>query len=111
MFARVTTYELAEGRASESIAVFEPAVDRISELDGFVDGWFLVERDGLHAVTMTLWESLDAMERSRVTAAHARTEAARDVGAEVTSTYELEVGIRIGAASDRAAIIGETSST
>jgi heme-degrading monooxygenase HmoA len=111
MFARVTTYELTQGRASESIAVFEPAVGRVSELDGFVDGWFLVERDGLHAVTMTLWESLDAMERSRVTAAHARTEAARDVGAEVTSTYELEVGIHIGAASDRAAIIEETSST
>ena len=50
MFARVTTYELAEGRASESISVFEPAVDSVSELDGFVDGWFLVERDGLHAV-------------------------------------------------------------
>ena len=29
MFARVTTYELAEGRASESISVFEPAVDSV----------------------------------------------------------------------------------
>ena len=76
-----TTYELAEGRASESISVFEPAVDRISELEGFVDGYFLVERDGLHAVTMTLWESLDAMERSRVTASSARTDAARGASA------------------------------
>jgi heme-degrading monooxygenase HmoA len=110
MFARVTTYELAEGRASESIAVFEPAVERIRELDGFVDGWFLVERDGLHAVTMTLWESLDTMERSRVTAARTRTEAAHQVGAEVTSTYELEVGIHVGGAVDPAAV-GEARST
>ena len=104
MFARVTTYELAEGRASESIAVFEPAVDRVSELDGYVDGYFLVERDGLHAITMTLWESLETMERSRVTAARVRTEAAHDVGAEVTSSYELEVGIHTGGALDRSAI-------
>jgi heme-degrading monooxygenase HmoA len=94
MFARVTTYELEEGRASESIEAFEPAIDRVRELDGFVDAMFLVERDGRHAVTLTLWESLDALERSRVTASSARNEAAREVAAEVTSTYELEVGIR-----------------
>ena len=94
MFARVTTYELEEGRASEAIGAFEPAIDRVRELDGFVDALFLVERDGRHAVTMTLWESLDALERSRVTASSARNDSARAVDAEVTSTYELEVGIR-----------------
>ena len=94
MFARVTTYELEEGRASESIEAFEPAIDRVRELDGFVDALFLVERDGRHAVTLTLWDSLDALERSRVTASSARNEAAREVAADVTSTYELEVGIR-----------------
>ena len=94
MFARVTTYELEDGRASESIEAFEPAIDRVRELDGFVDALFLVERDGRHAVTMTLWDTLDALERSRVTASSARNESARAAGAEVTSTYELEVGIR-----------------
>jgi hypothetical protein len=49
-------------------------------------------------MTMTLWESLDAMERSRVAASSARTEAASLVAAEVTSTYELEVGIQARAA-------------
>ena len=94
MFARVTTYELDEARASESIDAFEPAIDRVRELDGFVEAMFLVERDGNHAITLTLWDSLDALERSRVTASSARNEAARGVSAEVTSTYELEVGIR-----------------
>ena len=97
MFARVTTYELEEGRASESIEAFEPAIARVRELDGFLDALFLVERDGRHAITMTLWESLDALERSRVTASRARNESAREVAAEVTSTYELEVGIRAAA--------------
>jgi heme-degrading monooxygenase HmoA len=96
MFARVTTYELAEGRASESITAFEPAIDRVRALDGLVDAYFLVERDGRHAITMTVWESLDAMERSRVSASNMRSEAAADAGAAVTSTYELEVGIHVG---------------
>jgi heme-degrading monooxygenase HmoA len=109
MFARVTTYELAEGRASEAIAVFEPAVDRIKELDGFVDGYFLVERDGLHAITMTLWESVDTMERSRVTASRTRSEAAQEVGAEVMSTYELEVAVSLGAGVRTA--VGDSSGT
>ena len=98
MFARVTTYELEEGRASESIDAFQPAIDRVRTLDGFVDGLFLVERDGRHAISMTLWETIDAMERSRVAASSARNEAASDAGAEAISTYELEVGIRAGAA-------------
>jgi heme-degrading monooxygenase HmoA len=103
MFARVTTYELAEGRASESIAAFAPAIDHVRTLDGLVDAYFLVERDGRHAITLTLWETLDAMERSRVAAATARTDAAHAVGADVTSTYELEVGIHAGASVEDAA--------
>ena len=97
MFARVTTYELEEGRASESIEAFEPAVEGLRDLDGFVDAYFLVERDGRHAVSLTLWETLDAMERSRVRASSARMQATQDAAAEVTSTYELEVGLHTGA--------------
>ena len=97
MFARLTTYDLDEGRASESATVFESAIDQIRGLDGFVDGYFMVERDGARAVTMTLWQSLDTLERSRVTASRVRTEAANEVGATVTSTYEYEVSLHAGA--------------
>jgi heme-degrading monooxygenase HmoA len=97
MFARLTTYDLDEGRASESASVFESAIDQIRDLDGFVDGYFMVDRDGGRAVTLTLWQSLDTMERSRVTASRARTEAANEVGATVTSTYEYDVTLHAGA--------------
>jgi heme-degrading monooxygenase HmoA len=103
MFARVTTYELAEGRASESITAFEPAMQHVRTHDGLVDAYFLVERDGRAAITMTLWESLHAMERSRVAASSARSEAAAEAGATVMSTYELEVGIHVG---DAAPLLG-----
>ena len=98
MFARVSTYELEEGRASEAMAAFEPAIDGIRQLDGFVEGFFLVERDGLKAMTVTLWESLDAMERSSIAATRVRSEAAAGAGATVTSSYEYEVGLHTGMA-------------
>ena len=100
MFARVSLYELDHGRASEATSAFEPAIEGIRELDGFVDGFFLVERDGLHAMTVTLWESLDAMERSRIAATRVRSEAAEEAGATVTSSSEYEVGLHTGLTQD-----------
>lgn len=111
MFARVTTYELEEGRASESIAAFEPAIEHIRTIDGLVDAYFLVERDGRRALTMTLWQSLDAMERSRVAASTARSDAAEQARAEVTSTYEFEVGIHTRADDTAAAILNRAGAS
>ena len=105
MFARVSVYELEEGRASEVLAAFSPAIERLRDLEGFVDGYFLVERDGVQGVTL-FWESLDAMERSRVTAARARSEAAEEAGANVISTYEYEVGLYAGPTRSRSDLLG-----
>ena len=70
---------------------FEPAIDGIRQLNGFVEGFFLVERDGLSAMTVTLWESFDAMERSRIAAPRAErgSHRGRRHGDEL---YEYEVG-------------------
>ena len=104
VFARVTTYELEEGRASESIAAFAPAIEGIRSLDGLVDAYFLVERDGGRAVSLTVWDSVDAMERGRMAATRARTEAAQAAGAEVMSTYEYEVGVHTAVAAPERAV-------
>ena len=106
MFARVSIYDLEEGRASEAMAAFSPAIERLRDLEGFVDGYFLVERDGVQGVTLTFWESLDTMERSRVTAARARSEAAEEAGANVTSTHEYEVGLYAGPTRSRSDLLG-----
>ena len=93
MFARVTTYELEADRATEAVDAFAPAIESIKALDGLVDAYFLVECGGDRALSMTIWESQDAMERSRVAASRARIEAAGAVDVEVLSTYEFAVGI------------------
>ena len=78
---------------AEAVDAFAPAIESIQALDGLVDAYFLVECGGDRALSMTIWESDDAMERSRVAASRARIEAAGAVDVEVLSTYEFEVGI------------------
>ena len=94
MYARVTTYELDE-QAGDATAAFETAIERIRALPGLVDASFLVEREhGARALTITTWETLAAMEASRVAATRARSDAAREVSAEVTTTCEYAVRAR-----------------
>lgn len=99
MFARVTTYDLPEGSTADPAVAFGEAIERLRALDGLVEALFLVGRDEGQAITVTFWESADAMERSRVAASRARTDAAAALGAEVASTCEYEVAIRTGAAT------------
>jgi hypothetical protein len=93
VYARVTIYEL-NLQSDDAAASFERAIERIRSLRGLVDASFLVEREGGRALTITTWESLDAMEASRVAASRARSDAARECGAEVTSTCEYAVRAR-----------------
>jgi heme-degrading monooxygenase HmoA len=94
MYARVTTYELDE-QAGDATAAFEAAIERIRALPGLVDASFLIEREqGARALTITTWATLEAMEASRVAATRARSDAAREVSAEVTTTCEYAVRVR-----------------
>jgi heme-degrading monooxygenase HmoA len=101
VYARISTYELEPERADDAVVAFRGAIDRIRSLPGLVDAYFLVERDGTRAVTMTLWESLAAMEASRVVASRARSDAARAVDSTVSSTSEFDVPVHV--ASDASA--------
>jgi heme-degrading monooxygenase HmoA len=94
MFARMSTYELPGDRADDGIRGFSEAIDRIRRCDGFVEAFFFIDREGDQAVTITLWESVSAMEASRVTASRARSDAAREVDGEVRSSAEYELAIR-----------------
>lgn len=99
MFARVTTYDLPEESTADPAVAFREAIERIRALDGLAEALLLVGREEGRAITVTFWESVDAMERSRVAASRARTDAAVALGAEVASTCEYELAIRTGAAT------------
>lgn len=93
MFARISTYELPPERAEDAIHSFRDAIERIRDLEGFREVYFLVDRHGGQAVTITMWETAQAMEASRVAASRARSEASRAVDGAVRNTAEYEIAI------------------
>jgi heme-degrading monooxygenase HmoA len=101
MFARLSTYELPQERVNESVETFTRAIDQIRELPGLREAFFLLERDGTRAVTVTVWESEAAMAASRVRASRARSEAATQLGTAVLSTGEYVVGVHALGTADR----------
>jgi heme-degrading monooxygenase HmoA len=94
MFARISTYDVPPDATEEAVVeAYRHAIDRIRALDGLHEAYFLLDRGGERAVTITLWDTEAAMEASRVAASRARTEAAHEVDGGVTSTYEYVVAV------------------
>jgi heme-degrading monooxygenase HmoA len=93
MFARVSTYTVPADGAGEAVQSFRAAVEQILGLDGLAGAYFLVAREGEKAITLTLWDTAEAMETSRVRASRARSDAARAADASVESVEEFEVAI------------------
>jgi heme-degrading monooxygenase HmoA len=91
MYARISSYELPEDNRDDGIRAFGDALREISDADGFVGGKFLVSCDGDRAMTVTFWESREAMEASRVKASRLRSEAAREADGGVVSSEEFEI--------------------
>jgi heme-degrading monooxygenase HmoA len=94
VFARVSIYEIPDGRSHEAATSFGEAMGTIASHRGLVDAYFLVARESDRAIVVTLWESEVAMTASRVTATRLRSEAARAVDAEILSVEEFEVAAR-----------------
>jgi heme-degrading monooxygenase HmoA len=101
MFVRLSTYRLPQERRADSIAAFRGAVDEISKLDGLAEAFFLVSDESDRAVTITVWDSHEAMTASRVRASRLRSDAAGAVGRSVESTEEFKVAVH--AVRDRSA--------
>jgi hypothetical protein len=77
MVARVTTYHADEPN-DRLLEAFQDTIGSLQQVDGFSHGYFLVDADTGKAVSMTVWESDDAMSAS---------------GAAVESVDHYEVGL------------------
>jgi heme-degrading monooxygenase HmoA len=103
MFARVSVYELPEDRADDAAERFREALEEISRLDGFEEGYFLVDPESGRATATVMWSSRAAMAASRVTGSRLRTEAARAVDGVVVSAQEYEVAVHTRGVRDAVA--------
>ena len=66
-------------------------VPRMEELPGFCSVSMLVDRESGRAVSSTVYESRDAMNRGRDTATPLREEFTREVGGEITEVGEFDL--------------------
>jgi len=93
MHARVSTYE---GQADELVKGFESVTGPLEDLDGFSKAYFLVDRAGGKGMSITLWESVEALEASAERANQMREEATDQAGASIQSVLNFEVALTVG---------------
>ena len=55
MYARVSTYEIPDGRMDDAVTSFRTALEEIGNLDGFSEGFFIVSGEEEKATALTLW--------------------------------------------------------
>jgi heme-degrading monooxygenase HmoA len=85
MFARVSNYQGPPNQVDEGIRTArEQILPRAAELDGYKGAYFLVDRQSGRSVSITLWESEEAMRAS---------ESAQASGGEIVSVERYEVAI------------------
>jgi heme-degrading monooxygenase HmoA len=94
VFARVTTYQGDPRKIDEGLNhARENILPRIQQIHGFEGVYYLVDRESGKALTITLWESEEAMRASEEEANRLRSESAESASAAVEDVERYEVGI------------------
>jgi len=93
MFARVVRYQIPQKRFGEVVPAFRNAVEGLREIDGNNGGYLLIDPDNCTALTVTLWQSREALEASEIRASRLRGEAVDAVDAQIVATDRCEVAL------------------
>ena len=94
MFARVSTYTGTSDELDEAISqVRENTLPKLMQLDGYKGAYFLVDRQNGKSLSVTLWESEEAMSTSEEAANSLRTEVADALGTQMVGVERYEVAI------------------
>jgi heme-degrading monooxygenase HmoA len=93
MFARVSTYE---GQADDYDAgldeVSSDLAPKVRAMPGSAGLLSLINRDTGQSLSITLWDSEEAMVNSREAANRVRSQAATSTGSTIVGVTEYEVG-------------------
>jgi heme-degrading monooxygenase HmoA len=92
MHARVSHYS---GDIELLRSGFDASSTELEKLDGFVQALFLVDRERSRAMTITLWESAEAMAATADRAHQMRTRATEPANATTESVESYEVLLKV----------------
>ena len=93
MHARVARYRIEPERCNDAVASFSEAGAEIAKLEGFRDGYVLVDPDNGDVLTITVWDSHASLDASDMKATSARRRAAEAVDGTVEAVSRYGVAI------------------
>ncbi|MDX6543723.1 MAG: hypothetical protein QOK32_1326 [Gaiellaceae bacterium] len=93
MHARVARYRIEPDRCQDAVASFTEAGAEIAKLDGFRDGYVLVDGDDGEILTITIWDSNASLDASDMKATSARRRAADAVDGTVEAVSRYNVAV------------------
>ncbi len=96
MHARVSFYDMAGASRDDAVTAFEGVRAALEEMQGNQGGLLLVNPDGGKAITITLWESEEALRASEEQANQMRQQAAGSAGMTISSVEPYEVALEFG---------------
>ena len=95
MFARVSSYKTDD--PAKLVEGFEGATGPLEEMSGFAGAYFLLDRDGGRGMSITLWESEEALNSGVEKANQLRETATSDGAGTIESVDHYEVAVTAGA--------------
>jgi heme-degrading monooxygenase HmoA len=96
MFARVSRYT---GDVERLRAGFESVTDELEQVDGFSEAFFLTDAEHSRAISITIWDSSEALEASAERAHRMRTQATEPADATIDSVESYDVVLTAQAAA------------
>ena len=103
MFARIATYaaEPSPYRIEQGIRrAREKALPRLRQLEGYEGAYFFVDRQRGKAISISLWESEEAMHTSEEVVRGLRDEIAGGLATQTVDVEHYEVAIGLEEATD-----------
>jgi heme-degrading monooxygenase HmoA len=94
MHARLSTYRSDDTEGI--INGFRSVTDELEQVEGFAGAYFLLDREGGKAASLTLWESEDALLASVAKADELRERGASAGGGTIESVEHYEVAVTAG---------------
>jgi heme-degrading monooxygenase HmoA len=91
MFTRVSTYR--GGDAEALVAGFQSATDALEKIDGFSHAYFLVDRESGKGMSITFWQTEEALDTSSAQADELRKRASEAGGATVESVERYDIAL------------------
>jgi len=94
MFARVSTYRTDD--AGKLVDGFDRVTGPLEQMDGFSRAYFLIDREGGKAMSITMWETEEALSAGVEKANELRGQATESGGGSIEAVDHYEIALTAG---------------